>query len=188
MDIDESLLTCEEAMDKAVDYLKNELRGVRTGRASTALVEFIKVDYYGTPTELRQLALINIPEPTQILIKPFDASSTKEIGKAIEAAGLGLNPMVEAKQIRLNLPALSGDRRKQLIGSVKHMGEQAKITIRNARRDANKHIDQTVKDKTQHLSEDDAEGAKEDVHKLLRKYESQVDDLITAKTKEVQDI
>ncbi len=186
MDLDESLLVCEESMDKAVDYLKGELRGVRTGRASTALVEFIKVDYYGAPTELRQLALINVPEPTQILIKPFDASSTKEIGKAIEASGLGLNPTVEAKQIRLNLPALSGERRTQLISSVKHMGEQAKVAIRNARRDANKHIDQTVKDKTQHLSEDAAGDSKEDVQKLLKKHETMVDELIAAKTKEVQ--
>lgn len=188
MDIDESLLTCEDSMDKAVDYLKGELRGVRTGRASTALVEFIKVDYYGSPTELRQLALINVPEPTQLLIKPFDASSTKEIGKAIEASGLGLNPTVEAKQIRLNLPSLSGDRRKQLIGSVKQMGEQAKVTIRNARRDANKHVDQVVKNKTQHLSEDSAEDAKDDVQKLLKKYEAMVDELIAAKTKEVQQV
>ena len=188
MDLDESLLTCEEAMDKAVDYLKHELRGVRTGRASTAMVEFVKVDYYGVQTELRQLALINVPEPTQILIKPFDASSTKDIGKAIEAAGLGLNPVVEAKQIRLNLPALSGDRRTQLISSVKHMGEQAKVAIRNARRDANKHVDQTVKDKTQHLSEDAADGAKDDVQKLLKKYEGEVDKLIASKTKEVQEV
>jgi ribosome recycling factor len=186
MDLDESLLTCEEAMDKAVDYLKHELRGVRTGRASTALVEYIKVDYYGAPTELRQLALINVPEPTQILIKPFDASSTKDIGRAIEAAGLGLNPVVEAKQIRLSLPALSGERRTQLISSVKHMGEQAKVAIRNARRDANKHVDQAAKDKTQHISEDTAEDAKDDVQKLLKKYEEQVDELVSAKTKEVQ--
>jgi len=188
MDLDESLLICEEAMDKAVDYLKGEMRGVRTGRASTALVEFVKVDYYGAPTELRQLALINVPEPTQILIKPFDASCTKEIGKAIEAAGLGLNPVVEAKQIRLNLPSLSGDRRKQLIGSVKHMGEQAKVTIRNARRDANKHIDQAAKDKTQHISEDNADDAKDNVQKLLKKYEVQVDELVASKTKEVQEV
>ena len=188
MDIDETLLTCEDSMDKAVEYLKNELRGVRTGRASTALVEFIKVDYYGTQTELRQLALINVPEPTQLLIKPFDASSTKEIGKAIMESGLGLNPVVEAKQIRLNLPALSGERRNQLIGSVKQMGEQAKVAIRNARRDANKHIDQAAKDKTQHISEDAAESAKEDVQKLLKKYEAQVDELIAAKTKEVQEV
>ena len=188
MDIDESLLTCEESMDKAVDYLKGELRGVRTGRASTALVEYIKVDYYGAMTELRQLALISVPEPTQILIKPFDASSAKEIGKAIEASGLGLNPMVEAKQVRLNLPALSGERRNQLIGSVKHMGEQAKVTVRNARRDANKHIDQASKDKAQHLSEDAVEQAKDDVQKLTKKYESQVDDQIAAKVKEIQEV
>jgi len=188
MDIDESLLICEESMDKSVEYVKGELRGVRTGRASTALVEYIKVDYYGAPTELRQLALINVPEPTQLLIKPFDASSTKEIGKAIEAAGLGLNPVVEAKQIRLNLPALSGERRNQLIGSVKQMGEQAKVAIRNARRDANKHIDQAAKDKTLHISEDTAEDAKDDVQKLLKKYEAQVDELIGAKTKEIQEI
>ena len=188
MDIDETLLTCEEAMDKAVDYLKNELRGVRTGRASTGLVDFIKVDYYGAPTELRQLARVTVPEPTQILIKPFDASCVKEIGKAIEAAGLGLNPVVEAKQVRLVLPALSGERRTQLIASVKQMGEQAKVTIRNARRDANKHVDQAVKDKSLHHSEDDADDAKEDVQKLLKSYESQVDELITAKSKEVQEL
>ncbi|GAB4187346.1 MAG: ribosome recycling factor [Phycisphaeraceae bacterium] len=188
MDIDEILLHCEESMEKAVEYLKNELRGVRTGRASTALVEYIKVDYYGTPTELRQLAVINVPEPTQILIKPFDASSTKEIAKAIQESGLGLTPTVEAKQIRLNLPPLSGERRNQLISSVKQMGEQAKVAIRNARRDANKHIDQALKDKTLHLSEDDAESAKEDVQDLLKKYEAKVDELVTAKTKEIQEI
>ncbi len=188
MDLDENQLTCEEAMDKAVDYLKNELRGVRTGRASTALVEFVKVDYYGAQTELRQLARITVPEPTQILIKPFDASSAKDIGKAIEAAGLGLNPVVEAKQVRLNLPALSGERRTQLISSVKHMGEQAKVTIRNARRDANKHIDQAGKDKTLHLSEDNVDDAKDEVQKLLKTYEAKVDELITAKSKEIQEI
>lgn len=188
MDLDEALLTAEESMEKAVEYLKSELRGVRTGRASTGLVEFIKVDYYGTPTELRQLALINVPEPTQILIKPFDASSTKEIGKAILESGLGLNPVVEAKQIRLSLPPLSGERRTQLIGTIKQMGEQAKVAIRNARRDANKHIDQAVKDKTQHISEDAAEEAKQDVQTLLKKYEAQVDELIAAKSREIQEV
>ena len=188
MDIDECLLTCEESMDKSVDYLKNELRGVRTGRASTALVEYIKVDYYGAPTELRQLAMINVPEPTQILIKPFDASCTKEIGKAIEASGLGLNPTVEAKQVRLNLPPLSGERRTQLMSSIKHMGEQAKVAIRNARRDANKHIDQAVKDKSLHHSEDDADDAKNEVQELLKKHEAIVDDLVASKNKEIQEV
>jgi ribosome recycling factor len=188
MDLDEIQLTCEESMDKAVDHLKHELRGVRTGRASTAMVDFVKVDYYGAQTELRQLARITIPEPTQILIKPFDASCVKDIGKAIEAAGLGLNPVVEAKQIRLSLPALSGDRRMQLMASVKQMGEQAKISIRNARRDGNKHVDQAAKDKSLHLSEDNVDDAKDEIQKLLKTYESNVDVLVAAKSKEVQEV
>jgi ribosome recycling factor len=135
MDLDEALLECEEHMEKSVDYLRDELRGVRTGRASPALVEYVKVDYYGSATDLRQLANISVPEPTQLLIKPFDASVLSEIVKAIQQSGLGLNPMTEAKQIRLVMPPLSTDRRKQLAGSVKKMGEQAKIAVRNARRD-----------------------------------------------------
>src|SRR5205809_414781 len=186
MDIDEALLTAEEAMEKAVDYLKHELRGVRTGRASTALVEFIKIDAYGTQSDLRALALISIPEPTQLLIKPFDPSTTQAIIKGIQSAGLGLNPMAEGKQVRLQLPALSGERRNQLTGSVKQMGEAAKVTIRNARRDGNKHIDQVEKDKAQHVSEDQAEGAREEIQNLLKKYEQIVDDLVAGKTKEIQ--
>ena len=188
MDLDEIQLVAEEAMEKAVEYLRSELRGVRTGRASTGLVEFIKVDYYGSPTDLRQLAMITVPEPMQLLIKPFDASSIQLIIKAIAAAGLGLNPVAEGKQIRLSLPALSGDRRQQLIGSVKQMSEQSKIAIRNARRDANKQVDQAGKDKTQHLSEDDVEQVKQEIQDLLKKYEKKVDELIDAKIKEVQEV
>jgi len=188
MDIDEALLTAEEAMEKGVEYLKNELRGVRTGRASTGLVEYIKIDYFGSQTDLRQLAMITVPEPTQILIKPFDASSLQTISKSIQAAGLGLNPMAEGKQIRINLPALSGERRNQLIGTVKQMGEQAKITIRNARRDGNKHIDQAGKDKSLGLSEDDVESSKNELQDVVKKYEHEVDDLISSKTKEIQEV
>ena len=188
MDLDEILLTAEEAMEKAVDYLRSELRGVRTGRASTGLVEYIKVDYYGSQTDLRQLALISVPEPTQLLIKPFDASAIGEISKAIQSSGLGLNPQNEGKQIRLNLPPLTGDRRQQLIASCKHMGEQAKVTIRNARRDANKHVDQAGKDKTLHISEDEVEMAKNEVQELLKKYEGTATELVAAKTKEIEEI
>ena len=188
MDIDEALLTAEEAMEKAVDYLKHELRGVRTGRASTALVEFVKIEAYDTQSDLRSLALISVPEPTQILIKPFDPGTTQAIIKGIQSAGLGLNPMAEGKQVRLQLPALSGERRNQLTGSVKQMGEAAKVTIRNARRDGNKHIDVVEKDKAQHISEDAAEKAREEIQNLLKKYEQAVDDLVAAKTKEIQEI
>ncbi|MCC7145678.1 MAG: ribosome recycling factor [Phycisphaeraceae bacterium] len=188
MDLDEIQLSAEEAMDKAVEYLKHEMRGVRTGRASTALVEFVKVDYYGSPTDLRSLALISVPEATQILIKPFDPSSMAMIVKAIQTSGLGLNPMTEGKQIRLNLPALSGERRLQLSGSIRQMGEQAKVTVRNARRDANKHVEQISKDKTQHVSEDEVEAAKEEIQEMLKRYEKQVDDLTAAKMKEIEAI
>jgi len=188
MDLDEIQLTAEEAMEKAVEYLRSELRGVRTGRAATGLVEFIKVEYYGSPTDLRQLAMITVPEPTQLLIKPFDASSVQLIIKAVAGAGLGLNPVAEGKQIRLSLPSLSGDRRQQLISTVKQMSEQSKVAIRNARRDANKQVDQAGKDKTQHLSEDDVDQAKEEIQDLLKKYEKKVDELIHAKVKEVQEV
>jgi ribosome recycling factor len=107
MDIDEILLECEDKMDKAVEFLKGELKGIRTGRASPALVEYVKVDYYGSPTDLRQLAQVSVPEPTQLLIKPHDPSALQAMVQGIQAAGLGLNPMSEGKAIRINLPPLN---------------------------------------------------------------------------------
>lgn len=185
MDIDDILLDCDDKMQKAVDYLVGELKGVRTGRASPALVEFIKVDYYGSATDLRQLAQVQVPEPTQLLIKPFDASAIQEIAKAIQAAGLGLNPNVEGKQIRLNLPPLSGERRQQLAGSVKSMAEQAKVAIRNVRRDANKHVDQLEKDKASGVTEDQAKAAKDEIQEYTKKYEGSVEHHAEAKRKEI---
>ncbi len=187
-DLDTILLTTEEAMDKALDYCRSELKGVRTGRASPGLIEYVKVEAYGTESDLRSLAMITAPEPTQLLVKPFDPSTLKDIVRGIEASGLGLNPQSEGKQVRINIPALSGDRRKQLIGSVKQMGEQAKVTIRNARRDANKAVDQAEKDKSMGLSEDDIKGVKVEVDDLTKKYEAQVDEAIGHKTTEIEAI
>lgn len=188
MDADTILLECEEAMTKAVDYLKHELRGMRTGRASTALVEYIKVDYYGSPTDLKGLAAISTPEPTQILLKPFDPSSISAISKAIQSADLGLNPQSDGKTIRINIPPLSGDRRKQLVAKIKEMGEGAKVAIRNARRDANKHLDQAEKEHIEGMSEDALKGFKDDVLELTHKYEKEVDDLVAGKTTEVMEV
>jgi len=188
MDLDEIQLVAEEAMEKAVDYLKGELRGIRTGRASAGLVEHVKVEYYGAQTDLRQLAMITVPEPTQLLIKPFDASCVAQISKAIQTSGLGLNPIAEGKQIRLNLPSMSGERRQQMIASVKHLGEQGKVAIRNARRDANKQFDQLAKDKTQSLSEDQVDSAKREIQDILKSYEKRVDGMIESKTNEIQEI
>ena len=188
MDLDTLLLEAEEAMDKALAYLQNEMRGIRTGRASPGLVEYVKVEAYGSESDLRSLAMISVPEPTQIHVKPFDPSTVSDIVKGIEKAGLGLNPMVDGKVVRLNIPPLSGDRRKQLIASVKQMGEQAKITVRNARRDANKHADQAAKDKSLGLSEDAVASTKDDVQELVKKHEAQIEELVAAKSKEIEEV
>ena len=188
VDVDTILLEAEESMEKAIDYLKNELRGVRTGRASTGLVEYVKVEAYGSESDVRSLAMVTVPEPTQLLIKPFDPSTLKDLVKGIEKAGLGLNPMVDGKSIRLNLPSLSGDRRKQLAGTVREMGEKAKITVRNARRDANKQIDQAEKDKSNSVSEDDVKALKDNVQDIVKKYEGQIEELTTAKAKEIEEV
>ena len=187
-DPDTILLEAEEAMDKAVDYLKQELRGIRTGRASTALVEYLKVDYYGSATDLKSIASITVPEPTQLLIKPFDAGAMEEIRKAIEQSDLGLNPMSEGKQIRLNVPALSGERRQQLVGRCKKMGEETKVVLRNARRDANKHAEALDKQEGRHYPEDEIKTLKDEIQELLKKYEAAIDQAVETKSKEVLEV
>lgn len=188
MSADAILKDAKTTMDKSVDHLKSEIKGIRTGRATTALVEYIKVDYYGSMTDLKALAAISIPEPTQILIKPFDAGSLGEIRKAIETSNLGLNPMADGKQIRVNVPALSGDRRKQLAAQVKKLGEDAKIAVRNVRRDANKHLDGVAKDKNAHLSEDQIADLKDKIQNLLKQHETGIDQMVEAKTKEIMEV
>jgi ribosome recycling factor len=188
MDLNTIQSDAKASMHKAVDYLKSELKGVRTGRATPALIEFVKVEAYGTESELRQLGMVQAPEPTQLLVKPFDPGTVQDIIKGIEKAGLGLNPQADGKQVRISIPPLSGDRRKELIGSCKAMGEQAKVTIRNARRDANKHIDQAEKDKSLGLSEDDIKGAKSDIQDLLKQHEAEVDKLVAEKTKQIEEV
>lgn len=179
------LLEAEEAMTKSLDHLKHELRGIRTGRASPAMVEFLKVDYYGSMTDLKGLAAISVPEPTQLLIKPFDQGSIGAIKQAIEAAQLGLNPIVEAKQIRLVVPTLSSERRQQLVTRCKKMGEEAKVALRNVRRDANKHADALAKQPGVHIPEDEIETLKEEIQALLKKFEDDVDHRIEDKGKEI---
>jgi len=182
-DPDTILLEAEDHMSKAIDYLSQEMKGIRTGRASTALVEYIKVDYYGSATDLKSLASVSVPEPTQLLIKPFDAGSVNSIKQAIEESGLGLNPQVDGKQIRLNVPPLSKDRRQQLAGQVKKMGEEQKIVLRNTRRDANKaaeHLD--------NLPEDELKTLKEEIQELLKKYEGKITEMVDKKSAEVLEV
>jgi ribosome recycling factor len=186
MSAEEIQFEAEEQMSNAVDYLKTELRGIRTGRASTALVERIKVDYYGAPTELRQMANLSTPEPNLIVIKPFDQTATKNIERAIMASDLGVTPNSDGKIIRLTLPSLSGERRKALSSQVRQLAEQSKVSIRNTRRDANKKLDQEEKDGL--IPEDDADRAKEDIQELTKDYEKKTDQVLDSKIKEIDEI
>jgi ribosome recycling factor len=183
--MEEILLEAEENMENALEYFKKELRGIRTGRASAGLVDHIKVEYYGSPTDLRQLANITVPEANLIVVKPFDPSSLKDIERAIQASDLGITPMADGKVIRLTIPPLSGERRNQLVGQVKKMDEATRVTIRNARRDANKQVDKEEKESI--LTEDDAKKAKDNIQDLTKKYEAKVTELYDAKVAEIQE-
>jgi ribosome recycling factor len=185
MALDDVLLETEEKMDSAVDYFREELRGIRTGRASAGLVDHIKVDYYGSPTDLRQLASIATPEANLIVVKPFDPGSAKEIEKAILASNIGITPMSDGKLIRLQIPSLSGERRNQLVGQVKKMAEASRVAVRNARRDGNKEIDKLQK--AGEAPEDDAERGKEQIQEMTKKYESQIDEALDSKVHEIQE-
>jgi ribosome recycling factor len=186
MPLDDILLDCEEHMEKAVEHLRNELRAVRTGRATPALVEHIKVDYYGSPTDLRSIASISVPESSQLLIKPFSPQDMKAIEKAINDSKIGLTPHSDGKTLRLMLPALSQERRLQLAGQAKGYAEEVKVRIRSARRDANKLVD--TEEKGGILTEDDAKSGKEQVQELTKTYETKVDDILEHKRKEIMDV
>lgn len=186
MPMDEILFETEEHMEKAIEHLKHEMRGLRTGRATTALVEYVKVDYYGTPTDLRALASLTTPDASSILIKPFDPGSLKDVIRGLEAANLGINPQSDGKQVRMILPPLSQERRQQLAHKVKEAAEQARIALRNVRRDANKHVDREEKDRI--LTEDQARDGRDDVQELLKKFEAAIDTAVAAKTKEIMEV
>lgn len=186
MDLDTVLLEAEERMSNSVDYFQRELRGVRTGRATTALLEHIKVDYYGSSTDLRELAGISVVDATTLMVKPFDPASKSEIVKAIEA--IGVRAQAEGNAVRVMVPAPSADRRKQLVGQVKKMAEDSKVAIRNERRDANKNVDTLQADKKAGVTEDQAESAKKTIDDLTKRYTTKIDELLEKKVTEIEDI
>src|SRR6516164_7046385 len=183
MTSEEILFDCEERMEKAVNVLKDELRGLRTGRATPALVDSLRVEYYGSPTPLKQLAQISTPDPQSILIRPFDASCLKDIEKAIRSSDLGMSPNNDGKMIRLQVPAMSGEQRQKMVTRIKKSSEESKVAIRNIRRDANKHFDQAEKSKE--MTEDERDQGKEEIQTLTKKFEDRVTELSDKKTKEV---
>ncbi len=184
--VEEILMEAEDRMDKAVDHLKKEFRGLRTGRASTALVENIKVDYYGSPTPLSQVANLSAPEPNLIVIKPFDVSCIKEIDKAIQNSSIGITPNSDGRMIRLPIPPLSGERRQQLSTQVKQLSEQARVSVRNLRRDAIKQIEQAQKDKN--ITEDQRDDGKKEADEQTKKYVEKIDTVMKIKTEEVMEV
>ncbi|MBI5359924.1 MAG: ribosome recycling factor [Planctomycetes bacterium] len=186
MPYDDIYLESSEKMSSALEVLNNDFRGIRTGRATPGLVEFIKVEYYNSPTPLKQIANISAPEPRMLIIKPFDPSSMQEIEKAIQKSDLGLNPQNDGKIIRLVVPPLSGERRKQLSQVARELGEKAKVSIRNVRRDANKLADAEEKEGT--LTEDEKFKLKDDIQKLVEEFEKKIQDLFDKKSKEIMEV
>ena len=185
MTSDEILFDAEERMEKAVNVLNDQLRGLRTGRATPALVDGIRVEYYGSPTPIKALANISTPDPQHLVIKPFDPSQLKEVEKAIRSSDLGMAPNNDGKVIRLQVPTMSGEQRQKMVARIKKSAEEAKVALRNIRRDANKHFDQAEKDKE--MTEDERDQGKEEVQSLLKKFEDRVGDMADKKSKEVME-
>ena len=186
MSIEEIVLEAEERMEKSVALLTDQLRGVRTGRANVGLVDSIRVEYYGSPTPLKQMANLSTPEPQQILIRPFDPTVIGDIVKAIQTSDIGLMPNSDGKVVRLNVPALSTEQRKKLVGRVKDLAEEARVSIRNIRRDANKQADHEQGEKL--MTEDDLASCKEEIQTLTKRFEGKVNELAEKKSAEVLEL
>ena len=186
MPYDDIVLEAEDKMEKALGVLNDEMRGVRTGRASAALVDGIRVDYYGAPTAMKALASITVPEPRMIVVKPFDAGAIDGIVKAIQKSELGLTPQSDGKLVRLTVPALSEERRKQMAKLVKEHGEKAKVSLRNIRRDGNQAAE--GEEKGGSMSEDELKRTKTEIDRLIKEYEGKIGETVDKKTKEVMEV
>ena len=173
-------------MEGQAEHLRHEFTGLRTGRASVALLDQVKVDYYGTPTPLKQVATLATPESRLITVQPFERTLMKDIEKAILASGLGLTPTNDGKLIRLPIPPLTEERRKDLVKVAKRLTEEVRVHIRNIRRDVLEDIKKAQKDST--LAEDDAKKAHDEIQKLTDTYMAKVDDLLKKKEAEITEI
>lgn len=182
---DDILLDVEERMEKAIGVLRHALAGIRTGRANPGLVDSLRVEVYGSSVPMKQLASVGAPEPTQIVIRPYDPNTIKDIEKAIQASDLGFNPQNDGRVIRLNVPPLSMEVRRKMVARVRELCEEAKVAIRNIRREGNKVADQSEKDKD--LSEDQRDSVKEQIQEFTKTYENQANELAKVREKEVME-
>ena len=176
----------EERSKKTISVLKEELSTVRAGRANAALLDKVMVDYYGTPTPLKNLSNISVPDPRTLLISPFDPKSIHEIEKAINIANIGINPSNDGKCVRLVIPQVTEERRKELTKTVKKMGEDCKVAIRNLRRDANDDLKKL--EKNHEITEDDLKKALDDVQKATDKTIKEIDQVVAEKEKEIMEV
>jgi len=176
----------KEKMAKTIETLKRELQSVRAGRATPALLDRVTVDYYGTPTPVNQLATVTVPEPRMLVIQPWDKGVIQDIEKAIQKSDLGLNPMNDGSVIRIVIPPMTEERRMELVKLVRKMGEDAKVAIRNVRRDANDEI--RKKEKNGELSTDESHRQQEQVQKLTDQFIQEVDTLVRDKEKDIMEV
>jgi ribosome recycling factor len=173
-------------MDKVLADLQHEMAGIRTGRASVSIFDNIRVDYYGTPTPLNQVATLHVPEPSMITIQPWDATQIGPIEKAIRGSDLGLNPSNDGKLVRVPIPPLTEERRKEIVKRLHHVAEDHRVAMRNIRRDANEHLKKLLKDKA--ISEDDERRALDEIQKMTDGNVSKLDTMAKAKEKEIMEI
>lgn len=173
-------------MEKSIDALKKELSRIRTGRASTTLLDDVKVDYYGTPTPLNQVGTLTVPEPRLITIQPWEKNLIPEIEKAILKSDLGLNPSSDGQLVRIAIPPLTEERRKEMVKLTKRIGEDAKIAVRNTRRDANENLKKLEKDKE--ISEDELKRGEKEIQDLTDGFVKKIDEVVAVKEKEVMEI
>ncbi len=181
--MDQRITPFDEKMQKTMNNLSEEFGSIRAGRANPHVLDKLRVDYYGTPTPIQQVANVNVPEPRMIQIQPWEASMVKEIEKVIMTSDLGINPTNDGKVIRLIFPELTEERRKELAKDVKKKGENAKVAVRNIRRDANDSFKKLAK--AEDISEDEISGLEEQIQKMTDKYIAEVDKAVEAKTKEI---
>ena len=183
--MDERLVQFDEKMQKTMNNLAEEFGSIRAGRANPHVIDKLRVDYYGTPTPIQQVANVSVPEPRMIQIQPWEGSMVKEIEKVIMTSDLGINPTNDGKTIRLLFPELTEERRKDLAKEVKKKGENAKVAIRNIRRDANDTFKKLAKED---ISEDEIKGLEEKAQKMTDKYITSVDEAVEVKTKEIMTV
>ena len=184
--IDDFLGDATQRMDKSVEATHEHFNSVRTGRATPALLDRIAIDYYGTPTPLKNLATISAPEPRMLTIQPFDPTSIKLIEKTIQESDLGLTPSNDGKLIRLPIPQLTEERRKELAKVVRHMAEEGRVAVRNVRRDAIKHLEELVKNGS--VGDDDERAAEGRVQKVTDEHVARIDDLLKRKEAEIMEV